>query len=112
MFFQEAKVFPSGGQSNYRIPSLIVTNNGTILAFCNDRVGSLKDYADEVALVCAVKKHGAPWEQVRILAHLPGWSCHIGSAIYDDLADKVIVTFQRSPVAKNEFGKGKQRHYT
>lgn len=105
MFFEETKVFASGGASNYRIPSLIVTNDGTVLAFCNDRVGTLKDYADEVALVCAVKKPGKPWSEVRVLSHLPGWSCHIGSAVYDDIVDKVIVTFQRSPVAKNEFGK-------
>lgn len=105
MFFEETNVFASGGASNYRIPSLVVTNDGTVLAFCNDRVGTLKDYADEVALVCAVKKPGKPWSEVRVLSHLPCWSCHIGSAVYDDIADKVIVTFQRSPVAKNEFGK-------
>ena len=105
MFFEETKVFASGGASNYRIPSLVATNDGTVLAFCNDRVDSLKDYADEVALVCAVKKPGKPWSEVRVLSHLPGWSCHIGSAVYDDVVDKVIVTFQRSPVAKNEFGK-------
>lgn len=105
MFFQETKVFASGGQSNYRIPSLVVTNNGTVLAFCNDRVGSLKDYADEVALVCAVKKPGRPWGEVKVLTQLPGWNCHIGSAVYDDVIGRVIVTFQRSPVAKDEFGK-------
>ena len=105
MFFEETKVFASGGASNYRIPSLVVTNDGTVLAFCNDRVDSLKDYADEVALVCAVKKPGKSWSDVKVLSHLSGWSCHIGSAVYDDVVDKVIVTFQRSPVAKNEFGK-------
>lgn len=105
MFFEEFNIFPSGGQSNYRIPSLVVTNDGTVIAFCNDRIGSLKDHADEVALVCAVKKPGQPWGEVRALSHLPGWSCHIGSAVYDDIVGKVIVTFQRSPVAKNEFGK-------
>ena len=105
MFFEETKVFASDGQANYRIPSLVVTNDGTVLAFCNDRVGSLKDYADEVALVCAIKKPGKPWSEVKDLSHLPGWSCHIGSAVYDDVIGRVIVTFQRSPVAKNEFGK-------
>jgi hypothetical protein len=105
MFYQETHVFPSGGNSNYRIPSLVVTNSGTVLAFCTDRIGTLKDHADEIALVCAVKKPGEGWSAVRELAHLPGWSCNIGSAVYDDVADKVIVTFQRSPVAKNEFGK-------
>ena len=55
MYFEETIVFASGGDTNYRIPSLVVTNDGTVLAFCNNRVGSLKDYADEVALTYAVK---------------------------------------------------------
>ena len=41
MFFQETTIFPSGGESNYRIPSLIVTNNGTVIAFCDYRHGIL-----------------------------------------------------------------------
>lgn len=105
MFFEETNVFRSNGNSNYRIPSLIVTSNGTVLAFCNDRINSLHDYADEVALVCAAKKPGKPWSDVQELSRLEGWNCHIGSAVYDDEVNKVIVTFQRSPVAKNEFGK-------
>lgn len=104
MYFEETIVFASGGDANYRIPSLVVTNDGTVLAFCNNRVGSLKDYADEVALTYAVKKPGAPWSDVKVLSHLQGWSCHIGSAVYDDVIGRTIVTFQRSPVAKNEFG--------
>ncbi len=104
MFFQEKLIFASGGQSNYRIPSLIVTNGGTVLAFCTDRVGTLKDYADEVDLVCAVKRPGEDWSKVRVLAHNAGWACNIGSAVYDPNADRTILFFQRSPVAKNEFG--------
>ena len=104
MFFEETKVFPSDGHSNYRIPSLIVTNNGTVLAFCTNRIGSLKDHADEVALVYAVKKPNKPWSDVIELAHLPGWSCNIGSAVYDDIAEKAIIFFTRNPVTQDEFG--------
>ena len=66
MFFQETKLFASGGSANYRIPSLIVTNNGTVLAFCTNRIGTLKDHADEADLVCAVKKPGEAWGDVRV----------------------------------------------
>ena len=105
MFYQETHVFPSGGNSNYRIPSLVVTNSGTVLAFCTDRIGTLKDHADEIALVCAVKKPGEGWSAVRELAHLPGWSCNIGSAVYDDITNRTILFFTRNPVAQDEFGK-------
>ena len=107
MFFQEKLIFASGGESNYRIPSLVVTNKGTVLAFCNDRIGTLKDYADEVALVCAVKKAGEEWSDVRVLDRYPCWASMIGSAVYDPNAERVILFFSRNPVAKNEFG-----HYT
>ena len=105
MFYKESNIFSSGGMSNYRIPSLIVTNNGTAIAFCTNRIGTLNDHADEIALVCAIKKPGEDWGKARVLAHMPGWACNIGSAVYDSNADRVIVFFVRKPVARNEFGK-------
>ena len=104
MFFQETHIFPSGGEVNYRIPSLVVTNNGTVLAFCTNRVGTLKDYADEIDLVCAIKRPGEDWSEVRVLAHTDGWACNIGSAVYDPEIGRVTVLFKRFPVAINEFG--------
>ena len=104
MFFENFNIFPSDGVNNYRIPSLAVTNDGTVLAFCSNRKNTLKDYADEIDLVCAVKAPGKPWSDVRVLAHNDGWACNIGSAVYDPYADKTILFFRRSPVAKNEFG--------
>ena len=105
MFFKDINIFSSGGESNFRIPSLIVTNNGTAIAFCTNRVGTLNDHADEIALVCSIKKPGEDWSAVRTLAHMPGWNCNIGSAVYDSNADRVIIFFVRKPVARNEFGK-------
>ena len=105
MFFKDINIFSSGWESNFRIPSLIVTNNGTAIAFCTNRVGTLNDHADEIALVCSIKKPGEDWSAVRTLAHMPGWNCNIGSAVYDSNADRVIIFFVRKPVARNEFGK-------
>ncbi len=104
MFFKEKNIFPSDGTSNYRIPSLVVTNSGTVLAFCTNRIGTLKDYADEIDLVCAVKRPGEAWSDVRVLAHNPGWACNIGSAVYDPVIGRVTVFFRRTPVSRNEFG--------
>ena len=104
MFFEEKRIFASDGTSNYRIPSLVVTNSGTVLAFCNNRIGTLRDYADEVDLVCAIKRPGEAWSDVRVLLHYAGWACSIGSAVYDPEVDRTILLFGRRPVAKNEFG--------
>lgn len=104
MFYRESLIFASGGRSNYRIPSVIVTKHGTVLAFCNDRKDTLADYADEVSLVLCVKRAGEDWSEVTELAGLAGWACGIGSAVYDDVADRAIIFAGRNPVARKEFG--------
>ena len=105
MFFEKTHLFRTGGRSNYRIPSLIATKDGTVIAFCNDRLDTRKDHADEVVLVYAVKKPGQPWSEVRDLARYPGWACSIGSAVYDDTVGRVMIFCGRKPVARDEFGK-------
>lgn len=102
--FSEKILFPTGGRSNYRIPSIVVTKNGTVIAFCNDRKDSVIDHAEETALVCAVKKHGGDWSEVITLVGIPGWACGIGSAVYDPVTDTVMCSVGKNPIAKNEFG--------
>ena len=104
MFFSESPLFSSGGRSNYRIPTIVSANDGTIHAFCNDRHDSLADHAEETALVYARKKPGQAWEAVKTLDAIPGWCCLIGSAVYDGETDTVFCTVLRKPVAIDEFG--------
>lgn len=103
--FDEKILFPTAGRSHYRIPSIAVTKNGTAIAFCNDRKDSVIDHAEEVALVCAVKKPGGDWSEVKTLVSIPNWACGIGSAVYDPATDTVMCSASRNPAAKNEFGK-------
>lgn len=105
MYLTDTLLFASGGRSNYRIPSIVVTKDGTAVAFCNDRKDSVADHAEEVALVSARKKPGQPWTEVETLVGIPGWACGIGSAVYDAVTDTVMCSAGRAPVARNEFGK-------
>ncbi len=105
MYAEDKLLFASGGRSNYRIPSIVVTNDGTVAAFCNDRKDSVIDHAKEVALVCARKLPDGTWTEVETLSGVPGWSCMIGSAVYDAETDTLMCTSGRNPVARNEFGK-------
>ena len=105
MFMKEAHVFVTGGRSNFRIPSIVAANDGTIFAFCNDRKNTVEDYAQEVTLVCARKKPGCNWEAVKELVSIPGWACSMGSAVYDGQTNTVMCSGNRIPVALNEFGK-------
>jgi len=103
--FSETIVFAAAGQSHYRIPSVIVTEKGTVLAFCNDRHDTVNDHAPETDVVCACKKMGEEWSSVRVLAHVDGWACTIGSAVYDENTDTAFCSGLRIPVARYEFGR-------
>ena len=105
MYASDNLLFASGGRSNYRIPSIVVTGDGTVLAFCNDRKDSVIDHAEEVAVVCARKLPDGTWTEIRTLAGIPGWTCMIGSAVYDSGTDTIFCSSGRNPVARNEFGK-------
>ena len=105
MYAKDNLLFASGGRSNYRIPTVVTTKNGTVAAFCNDRKDSVIDHAKEVAVVCAIKKPGAEWGQVRTVAGIPGWSCMIGSAVYDADTDTIMCSSGRNPLARHEFTK-------
>ncbi len=104
MFAKETLLFHSEGRSNYRIPSIVVTNDGTVFAFCNDRKDSLNDHAEETALVYARKRPGQDWESEVTLDGYPGWCCMIGSAVYDSETDEIFCTVIRKPLALDEFG--------
>lgn len=97
-------LFPSVGRSNYRIPSIVVTNQGTVLAFVNDRRDTLLDHAQVSWVVMRRKEMGGTWEQPVILAQYPDWSCRIESAVYDRQTDQTILFFTRIAVSVNEFG--------
>lgn len=104
MFFRETLIFPSGGSSNYRIPSIIATNDGTILAFCSDRKDTLADYADRVALVLCRKAPNGDWGKVESILEHDGWSCNIGSAVYDEERGTAFIFASRTALTCKEFG--------
>lgn len=103
MIFKEDFVFVTGGNSNYRIPSIVVDKRGTVHAFCSDRRGTVRDDASEMVIVYARKKLGEDWEPIRELAYIPGWAINIGSAVYDEETDTVMCNGLRVPKMKNEF---------
>ena len=101
MYFKEQLLFASNGISNFRIPSLIVTNEGTVLAFCNDRKNTLDDHATNTVLVLARKERNGDWSSpISIMEH-EGITCLIGSAVHDVETDTSFVFVNRK-VARDE----------
>jgi sialidase-1 len=66
---QLAQAFVSGtdGYDTYRIPALIVTGNGTLLAFCEGRKSSRSDTGDIDLLVKRSTDGGKTWSGQRVV---------------------------------------------
>lgn len=105
MEYREEILFSSSGRSHFRIPSIIAANDGTMLAFCNDRKDTVDDHAEETAIAFARKPLGCAWEPAAELAAIPGWACSIGAAVYDENAGLAFCFGMRIPVATHEFRK-------
>jgi len=103
MYSNEKLIFPTGGRSNFRIPSMIVTNSGTVLAFCDDRKDTVSDSTAETALVMCRKRPGEDWSDVIYVVEKAGWSCGIGSAVYDAETGTAMLMGGRGPGSFHEF---------
>ncbi|WP_072329275.1 MULTISPECIES: exo-alpha-sialidase [unclassified Paenibacillus] len=69
---QQMELFVSGrdGYHTYRIPSLLVTRSGTVLAFCEARKNGGGDAGDIDIALRRSFDHGSTWEPYRIIADL------------------------------------------
>jgi sialidase-1 len=97
-YFDQQDVFPHGGRDYYRIPSMVVANDGTILAFTNRRLDTIADGTPEAHLVLRRSKdNGATWEPIVDLFAHAGWTGHIGTTIVDRSTGAVMVSYGRVP---------------
>ncbi len=67
---KQTRLFVSGedGYHSYRIPALIVSGKGTILAFCEGRRNSRSDSGDIDIVLKRSFDNGKSWEQMQIVA--------------------------------------------
>ena len=70
-------LFISGenGYHTYRIPALVVTTRGTVLAFCEGRRTSPRDMGDIAILVKRSCDHGRTWSEQEIVWDDPEHTC-------------------------------------
>lgn len=96
--FKHIEIFPNKGNWHYRIPSIVVSNNGTIIAICNKRIGTVGDDAIDVELVYRTSKdNGSTWEPIKILASKPGWGMTIESSVVDRNSGEIMIIFSSAP---------------
>ncbi|HXF60668.1 MAG TPA: sialidase family protein [Caldilineaceae bacterium] len=100
-FFEQIDLFgiemgAEGRQDVHRIPSLVVSAQGTVLAFCNRRIGSAADHGCDHHLVLRRSlDDGKTWEPVQVLFDRPGWRAGIGNAIVDYQHGTIMLIYGR-----------------
>lgn len=71
------------GFHTYRIPSLVVTAAGTLLAFCEGRRNSRRDMGDIALLARRSTDGGGAWDESRVVWADPGNTCGNPCAVVD-----------------------------
>ena len=85
----------------YRIPSLVTAKDGTLLAFCNGRVGNPKDGCPYQTIVLRRSKdNGKTWEPLQVILDRPGWLCYIGAAVVDEKTGDIFMDYDARPATK------------
>ena len=90
-------LFQSGGASNYRIPGVVVTPRGTIVAFCNDRRGDIDDDSPEHWVCCRRCEEGKAPDETLVIYRRKDWNCMLGAAFFDKQTDTILCLFERRP---------------
>jgi sialidase-1 len=97
-FFEQVDVFQVEGADVHRIPSLVVSNQGTVLAFCNRRISSAADSGHDTDLVLRRSlDDGRTWGPYQVLFARPGWASGIGNAVVDRRSGAIMLIYGRSP---------------
>lgn len=86
----EVVVFSRGENFFYRIPTIMVTNSGTVIAAANARWNSSHDFSP-TTLVVRRREFGKNWEPPVTIGGDEKKSCGIGSSVYDPLNDRIFI---------------------
>ena len=85
----------------FRIPSLVTAKDGTILAFCNGRVGSARDGCPYQTIVLRRSKdNGKSWQPLQTIVDKEGWICYMGAAVVDEKTGDIFLDYDGRPVTK------------
>ncbi len=91
-------LFENDGHNWYRIPSLVTTPAGTLIATCDRRKGSCDDHGQDADVVMRRSLDGgASWEATATLATKEGATLHSGPSLVDGRTGRLFKFFRVSP---------------
>ena len=90
---QDVFVSGEGGYHTYRIPALLVSAQGTLLAFCEGRRHSSHDYGEIDLLVRRSVDGGATFGPTQVIASRPGLTCGNPAPVVDETNGTIWLLF-------------------
>ena len=85
------------GYDTYRIPAVVTTANGTILAFCEGRRNSASDFGDIDIVVKRSTDKGATWSAQQVIVDDGTMSCNNPTPIIDLATNTLVMVFTKHP---------------
>ena len=97
-FYEESTVYSGGdnGYAAYRLPVLIVEDDGTLLSFADGRVYSAADTGNKIDAVLKRSTDGGDtWENLQVLGTASGTYSKVGNctAVYDSTTDTTHLVY-------------------
>jgi len=103
-------VFRSGqeGYFAFRIPAVIASKQGSLLAFCEGRKNSLNDSGDIDLTLKRSRDGGKTWGPLQVLVHRDGFTCGNPSPVVDRDSGAIwlIFTTNRGDIDESQIHRG------
>ena len=94
--FEKQDIFAPEERALYRLPSMVVSHAGTILAFANRRRNTVSDPDPLKEVDVALRRSfdgGQTWDPIQDIFSRPGWLSEIGAAIVDDVTGTIMMNY-------------------
>ncbi len=99
---EQADLFEHRGRDWYRIPSIVVTPKGTVLAFCSRRKGSVRDFGHPSDVVLRRSTDGGRrFAPMQTIVSAPDTDVHHGPALVDRQTGRVFKFCRYWPAGKD-----------
>ncbi|NRB53623.1 MAG: exo-alpha-sialidase [Saprospiraceae bacterium] len=91
--FKEMNLFKAGmeGYHSFRVPAIVSTRRGTLLAFCEGRKNSGEDYGDIDVVYKRSTNNGTSWSPLKVLFSVKGGTCGSPTAVADMINGRICV---------------------
>jgi sialidase-1 len=103
-FIQQSVVYQAkeGGYFVHRIPALLATSKGTLLAFCEARSGSASDSAPTNLVLRRSLDSGKTWTPAQVVARFPGYTVGNPTPVQDRKTGGIWLLMTGNPAGLTE----------